>query len=161
VSPPGKTIRRAQVQFTLNLVRVDAPATAAPSTPDAAPVVPITLATPILTTTDLGAASVTVTGPDLGYTISLSPTLETAENSAKADILTLWSLRLNGRSLPAGTTSVSLTGAKRVPADGSGDSLLAEVPLVDAKTGQTTRFRLFVRTTVTAPGSVIALGSTR
>lgn len=154
-SRPAAAPPRAQVRFDLRLTRADSGAGATAPPPAPAPsgsgaAGPVTVvATPILNTTDLGTASIAITNADLGFTVSLSPTLEGAEKTGtKASVLTLWNLRLSGHSLPGGTSVVTVSGSTRI-APGT-EAMLAEVPLHDAKTGQTSLFRLMARATITA-----------
>lgn len=127
------------VRFVLELTRADA----RPSEPveDSAARV---LAAPTLSTLNNQTGSVQVTGGDLSYSVSLSPAL----NQAGDGLSVQWSLRLGGRSLPGGVTSVTLTGASALTPGKT--QPLAEVTLRDPKTGALTRFRLLGRASVGA-----------
>ena len=139
--PAGKRDgqKSAVVRFALTLSRTDLPAGANPAS------ALVTLAAPMLTTLDGNTASVSVAGGDPSYTISLSPTVETADNKVQV----LWTIRLAGKTLP-GASSVTLTGASRV---GAGkDAILAEITLTDGATGKRAVYRLQgVVTTESAP----------
>jgi hypothetical protein len=117
---------------------------------DAKPTVPAppAIATPSLTTLDRGTATVSLTNRDLSYSISASPSLEQTDK-ADSTVQVLWNVRFSGRTLPEGTNSVSTTGATRVRPDADSETLLAELPITDPKTGNISVFRLTVRVSVT------------
>ena len=153
---------RPQIRLDLRLTRVDTPA---PSTTDSVPatappvVPPVTLATPVLLTLDQETATMSITNPDFGYSIALSPKLENAENTNTASLLALWNLRLSGHALPGGTNVATSSGATRIPLS-AGEALLAEMPLRDLKTGQTSLFRLTIRATINSANTTASARGT-
>jgi len=165
VSRPADT-QASPLKLALQLIRTDVvvppvvtPAVAAAPAAGAGPTV-VTVATPTMLTLDGTTASFSVSGGDLGYNLSLSPTI-----AADGKLLVLWNLRLNGKSLP-GATGVSATGAVRVE---MGKSVgIAEVSLTDPATGRMATFRLqgivttgeAVQTTVTAAAPAVATPAT-
>lgn len=124
---------RAEVRLAMQLTRADDGGGAA-----AAPQV---VGTPLLNTLDGSTGSLSVTGGELSYSVSCSPTVE-----AGGSVALLWNLQLSGKGLP-GANSVTLNGASRVAA--GKDEPLTEVTLKDPKTGRVSTFRLRVTTTVT------------
>lgn len=138
---------RHQVRFELRLTRDDS------GDGNTAPVV---LAEPRITTIDRNTASISITGGEPSYTLSLSPTIEPAASGTTAsagNIMVLWNLRLSGKTLP-GVTAISLSGASRVAADR--EEALADVFLKDPRTGKASRFLLYVKTIVSTGGTVPA-----
>lgn len=137
---PGEA-PRAQVRFAAQLTRADSGQGSGngPNTLSA----PQVIGTPVLTTLDGGTASVSLTGGDVSYAISLSPTVE-----ASGTVAVLWNLQLSGRNLP-GASSANQNGATRV--NTGRQEPVAEVSLRDPKTGRQSAFRLQVTTTVTKP----------
>lgn len=103
---------------------------------------PQVIGTPKLSTLDGATGSIQVTGGDIAYSLSLSPSLE-RENRAAL----LWNWQLSGKGLP-GATSAALSGASRVVL--GKEEPVAELTLRDPKTGQATTFHLRATTTVTA-----------
>jgi len=152
---------RPQIRLDLRLTRVDTPA---PSTTDSVPatappvVPPVTLSTLVLLTLDQETATMSITNPDFGYSIALSPKLENAENTNTASLLALWNLRLSGHALPGGTNVATSSGATRIPLS-AGEALLAEMPLRDLKTGQTSLFRLTIRATINSANTTASVGT--
>ncbi|MBC7807356.1 MAG: hypothetical protein H7145_14550 [Akkermansiaceae bacterium] len=155
---PAKKPNPAIISVQLRWVR-QAPAT----TPDGKVPEPILLQGPILTTADGQVASFeTKADPKTGagdvFFVSLSPTLEPAENGAKAGGTTegtkgptvrlLWSLRVSDKTFPGGVGSVVLTGATRLVVGEESDAIVARFSLADPKTGLFTEYRLSGRTTV-------------
>lgn len=153
--------RPRQVRFDVQITRMPAPPGAsttpnASGTPAATPPVagdaaqtppangdnPTIVGTPTVTTFDRNTATVAVTGTGISYTLSLSPTVENADNAVQV----LWNLRMNGKDLPGSTSAFTMSGASRVIAQT--DTTLAEMSLTDPKTGQATVFRFRVRITV-------------
>ena len=137
-APPADT-KSTPIRFTLQLLRVD-DETSRPATGGANSAVtttaPIqkTIASPTMTTLDGSTATISVVGDDLSYTLSLSPAI-----AANGKILTLWNLRLSGKSLP-GATAVTATGATKI--DGGKPSVIAEVSLTDPANGHRATFIL-------------------
>jgi hypothetical protein len=124
---------------------------------------PVLLSGPLLTTTDGQVASIeTKSDPKSGannlFFVSLSPTLESADNSAVASdgteakkgatVRMLWSLRVTDGTFPGGVGSVALTGASRLAVGEQTDAVVARFSLADPKTGLFTEYRLSGRTTV-------------
>ena len=126
---------RAQVVLALQLTRADG--AAAPNGPGQV------IGAPVLSTLDRNTGSIQITGGEMDYAISVSPTIEGGNNVAL-----LWTLQISGKSLP-GATSVALNGATRVARNKT--EPLTEVTLRDPKTGKSSLFRLLVKTTVTEP----------
>jgi hypothetical protein len=124
---------KAVLRFALRLTRQDV--TDSP-TDQAAPAAPVDVASPTLTTLDGDTASLSVAGADLSYNVSLSPTLQMANNAVQV----LWNLRLAGKGLPGGATSATVTGGSRVTLDR--DAVLAELTLTDPTTRKRSIFRL-------------------
>ncbi len=122
---------RAQVRLAVQLTRTD----------DGAP--PRVIGAPVLTTLEGGTGSISVSGGDISYSVSLSPNAEANNNVAL-----LWNLQLSGKALP-GATSVNLSGASRVAA--GKEEPVAEVTLKDPKTGRQSSFRLLVTTVIARP----------
>lgn len=129
---PRDQASRAQVRFAVQLIRADG------TTPIKAGQV---IGAPVLTTLDGSTGSISVSGGDISYTVSLSPTLETDNNLAL-----LWNLQLSGKALP-GATTVNLNGASRIRVDK--EEPVADLALTDPKTGTRSSFRLQVTTSVT------------
>ncbi len=145
LSPPNDT-RTPQLRLEMELTRENEPETGAAASAPA----PILLASPVLTTLDHSTASVSVTGAAFGFTISLSPTLETQAGAPGAPstqtLQTLWNVRLAGRDLPGAVTSVSQTGATRTGL--ARRETLAVLTLRDPKSGAVARYRLTIKATV-------------
>ena len=129
---PEKPAR--QVRFAVQITRSDA------ADARAAAGAPRVLGSPVITTLDKNTGSISVSGGDLGYSLSLSPGVETGNNVAL-----LWNLQLSGRDLP-GATSVTMNGASRVVAGRA--EPVAEITLKDPKTGRQSTFRVQVTTTL-------------
>lgn len=137
---------RRTVQFAL---RIEQFTPAEPAAAAAGEGTPTVLGTPKLSTLDRDTATAAVSSPAFGYSIAVSPVVETAPLGAAAQaqtIQTSWNVRLTGKSLPAGTTIVTLTGATRLTT--GKDAVLAEITLRD-EAGKPTAFR--VRVTATLP----------
>jgi hypothetical protein len=139
------------VRFDLRLTRVDQDA--ASGTAAATPAAPALLAAPTLTTFAGQTAAVNVSGGEPSYSVSLSPTVERADNRQQAGssaaapaVRVLWNLRLSGKGLPGGVASVTANGATRVPL-AIDDATVAEIALTDPATGRLSRFRLAGRVT--------------
>ena len=130
---------RAQVTLTFQLTRTEG---------GAATGKPQVVGAPVLITLDGSTGSLQITGGELEYALSVSPTLE-PENR----VALLWSLQLSGKSLP-GATSATLSGATRVLRDRT--EPVAELTLRDPRTGRSSSFHLVVKTTVTEPGKAAA-----
>ncbi|HVK05078.1 MAG TPA: hypothetical protein VM490_16495 [Armatimonadaceae bacterium] len=149
-APQNDARNRTEVRFTTRLVRAESASLEA-KTADSEQV----LAAPVLTTLDGQTASVNVTGTDPTYAISLSPTVEKPDEKGREKteggaptLQVLWSVRLAGKTLPAGVSGVTMTGATRITANR--EEVIAEVLLPDPKTGRVTRFRLLGKATVGA-----------
>jgi len=148
-APPPPDTRTPQLRLEMELSReageAESGAAATANTP-----APVLLASPTLTTLDHSTASVSVAGVAFGFTISLSPTLETQPGVAGAaptqTLQTLWNVRLAGRDLPGAVTSVSQTGATRTGL--ARRETLAVLTLRDPKTGAVSRYRLTVKATI-------------
>jgi hypothetical protein len=143
--PPGarpSDAPRAQVRFAIRLTRTDGGGEegASSKTPKS-PASPQVIGTPVVTTLEGGTGSISVSGGDISYSISLSPTLE-----ANSNVALLWNLQISGKSLP-GATSVNLNGASRVVA--GKEEPVAEVTLKDPKTGRQSSFHVRATTTIT------------
>lgn len=140
-APPASSASaaRAQVRFEMRLTRTDSGSNT-----------PVSLGTPIITTLDGSTASVSITGGEPSFMVSLSPTLEQAksDNSGQQQrtVAVLWNMRLSGKGLP-GVTAAAVNGASRVPL--ARETLLAELLLKDPASGKSSRFQLFVTTSVT------------
>ena len=93
------------------------------------------IANPTLTTLDGNTATLAVTGGELSYSVSLSPTVE--RSGGKVQVL--YTIRISGKSLP-GATAVTTTGAARVVA--GKDAVVAEMSVSDPATGRRSAFRL-------------------
>ena len=139
LAPVAAQTPRAQVTLAFQLTRAESGAAAGK---------PQVIGAPSLSTLDGNTGSIQITGGDLEYAISVSPTLE-PENR----VALLWSLQLSGKSLP-GATSASLNGATRVLRDRT--EPVAEITLRDPRTGRSSAFHLVVKTTVTEPGKAAA-----
>lgn len=123
---------RAELTLALRITRTDA-----------APAPETVLGLPTLKTLDGTTSSIQVAGGDLGYSISVAPTLEKAENGGTRNVSLLWNVQFNGKSLP-GASSVTLTGAGRVAVDK--EESMTEITLRDPKTNRTAIFRVQVKT---------------
>lgn len=122
---------RREVRLAIQLTRINGEAAAA---------APQVIGSPVLNAFDGGTGSISLSGGDIGYSVSLSPTLE-SDNS----VALLYNVRLSGRALP-GATSVTLTGASRA-ATGRSEPV-TEVTLREGKTGKSSTFRLSVTATI-------------
>ncbi|MBC8101851.1 MAG: hypothetical protein H7Z41_04605 [Cytophagales bacterium] len=156
-APPAEPAAKAapaQIRLDLKLTRTDAEGDALN-----AGTAPVVIAAPTLSTLDRGTATSTLTSADLGYSLSISPSVEKLEASGAATVQALWNVRLSGRTLPGGVNSVSESGATRFVSEtggGGSDTLLSEMLVRDLKTGRTARFRLTGRVTIlpaAVPGS--------
>ncbi len=125
---------RREVRLAIQLTRINGEAAAA------AAAAPQVIGSPVLNAFDGGTGSISLSGGDIGYSVSLSPTLE-SDNS----VALLYNVRLSGRALP-GATSVTLTGASRA-ATGRSEPV-TEVTLREGKTGKSSTFRLSVTATI-------------
>ncbi|MBC8137981.1 MAG: hypothetical protein H8F28_19040 [Fibrella sp.] len=155
---PAKKPNPAIISVQLQWVRQD-PATA----PGGKLPEPVLLQGPILTTADGQVASIEAksdpkTGVNDIFFVSLSPTLEPADNGSKASdtpdakkgptVRILWNLRVSDKTFPGGVGSVALTGATRLVVGEGSDAVVARFSLADPKTGFFTEYRLSGRTTV-------------
>ena len=139
-----QTPKATPIRFTLQLLRLDdAMVTTELITPATGGSVPTLvhedvrqtiLASPIMTTLDGSTATISVAGGNLSYTLSLSPAI-----ASNGKILTLWNLRLSGKSLP-GATAVTATGATKIEA--GKPSVIAEISLTDPVSKQRATFIL-------------------
>jgi hypothetical protein len=144
-APPAKPAAQVKVELVLSRLEEEA-APAAPVTPTAPATpaqTPVVLGTPTLITLDRNTATVAVTATDMSYNVSLSPTVESANNSVQV----LWNVRLTGKNL-GGATAVSASGATRL---GTGKDLpLTEISVTDGATGKKTTFAIRAKITVGA-----------
>ena len=147
------------VSFTLRWLRQDPSATAGVAAPD-----PVVILEPVLTTLDGQVAFIEMksepkSGANDVLYVSLSPTVEPADDSGKAvdgsgaaksepTVRALWSLRISGKSLGGGARSIALTGATRLTLGGKSEGAIARFSLSDPATGRSTEFRLVGRATV-------------
>lgn len=150
---PDPAILSVQLQW----VRQDPAATPGGTAPD-----PVVLSRPRLTTTDGQVASIELKSePKPGvknlFFVSLSPTLEPADNATVAGdtaarkgptVRVLWNLRVMDKTFPGGVESVALTGAARFPVGAESDTAVARFSLADPKTGALTEYRLVGRAAV-------------
>lgn len=132
LAAPAAPAPRAQVTLAFQLTREE---------DGAAGRAPQVIGAPVLSTLDGNTGSIQISGGELEYAISVSPTVE-AENR----VALLWSLQLSGKSLP-GATSATLNGATRVVRDKT--EPVAEITLRDPRTGRASSFHLAVKATVT------------
>lgn len=144
----------AIVSFQLQWVRQDPASVAGGAVPE-----PVILSKPALTTSDGQVASIEFkstpkTGVNNTFFVSLSPTVEPADNSGKPEakkeptVRVLWNLRVSDKTFPGGVESVALTGATRLMIGEQSDAVVARFSLADPKTGLLTEYRLIGRTTV-------------
>lgn len=156
---PAAKPNPAIIEVQLRWSRLDPAATAGAAAPE-----PVLLFTPRLTTTDGQVASIELKaqpGTPAGkgvFFVSLSPTLEPVDNSAKAGevpgaakgptVRMLWSLRVSDNTFPGGVQSVALTGASRLVIGDAGDAVVARFSLADPTTGLVTEYRLTGQATV-------------
>lgn len=148
----------AILSIQLRWVRLDPSVVAGEKAPE-----PVLLARPVLTTADRQVASIeTKVDPKTGtgnvFFVSLSPTLESADNTIKAGdeagtkkgptVRVLWSLRVSDKTFPGGIGSVALTGASRLAVGAQDDAVVARFSLADPKTGLFTEYRLSGRVAV-------------
>ena len=146
VSTADKTPRRT-VQFALRIEQSAPVDAAAPA--EVTP--PKVLGTPSLSTLDRDTASVVVANTNFSYSIALSPIIE-GGGRAQETVQTAWNVRLTGKSLPSGNTSVSLAGATRLPS--GKESVLAEITLRDGTSGKPTLYRVWATPTLPASDAV-------
>jgi len=135
-----------QVRFEMTLSRLESGDNGAASTAAA----PLVLGSPTLTTVDRNTASLSITGTDTSYNVSLSPTVETANNSVQV----LWNIRLTGKNLGGGATAVTASGATRMTVGKEGG--LTEISVTDVQTGKRTTFLIRAKVTVSDAPSVAA-----
>lgn len=142
-----------QVRFEITISRLESgdPAGSAAVPPAASPATaPLVLGTPTLTTVDRNTASLSITGSDTSYNVSLSPTVETANNSVQV----LWNVRLTGKNLGGGATAVAASGATRMMVGKDGG--LAEISVTDVQTGKRTTFLIKAKVSLGDASSVAA-----
>jgi hypothetical protein len=150
VSAAPPAAHPAELTFSLRLVRQDIPA----ATTGTSGTVPAssTLSEPTLTTVDGQTASIEVKGTDATFFVSLSPTLEPADNANKlvnsATVRVYWHLRLSGKTLPGGVTAAALSGATRLKVDDTPMATISKMSLADPKTGGMAEYRLEGRATL-------------
>jgi len=156
-APPAAKARPSELSFALRIVRQDQPVAA--TTPGNTPVppAPVVLSSPTLTTVDGQTASIEIKGTDTTFFVSLSPTLEPADNANKtggevANVATtrvFWSWRFSGKGLPGGVITAALTGASRLIVDDPTGIVITRISLTDPKTGVVSEYRLEGRTFLT------------
>ena len=148
-SPPpvGRDTKaaRAVVKYALRLTRTDFVDAAVPDAVAAPQPPAVLVASPLLSTLDGDTATITVNGTDLSYSLSLSPTVQTKDQLVQS----LWNMKLTGKALPGSTSSVTVTGASRIPQNK--EAVLIEVALTDPTNGHRSVYRLQGTVTVTPP----------
>lgn len=118
----------------------------APPLPDVPPLSGL-LASPVLSSADGDTASISLSAPaTLSYNIALSPTLTSANNTVQV----MWNLRLSGKWLPGGASSVTLTGASQMAL--GREETITEIVLTDSEGKRRSAFRL--SGTVTRDGAM-------
>lgn len=154
---PARKPDPAIVSIRLKWMRQDPAPTVGGALPD-----PVLLSSPALTTSDGQVASIEFKsnakeGNNNAFFVSLSPTLEPADNNTSGGsseakkgptVRVLWSLRVSDKTFPGGVESVALTGATRLVVGEDSDAVVARFSLADPKTGLLTEYRLVGRTTV-------------
>ena len=112
--------------------------------PDGASSPPTILATPALSTLNNDTATIAVSNIAFAYSVALSPVIIKGE--ADETVQTAWVVRLTGKNLPAGNTSVTLSGTTRLPVGKEGT--LTEISLRDGVSGKTTLYRIVATPTL-------------
>lgn len=151
-APVAPKVDPAVVEYKLQWIKQALPVAAGEK-----PGEPVLLSSPATSSVDRQLLSVSI-GDKNGdsFALSLSPTVEPADNSVTAPdgslvkkktatVLTLWTLKVSDKTFPGNISRVELAGSTRLALGDDKDVIVASFSLSDPKTGATIQYRLMGR----------------